>query len=54
MAAIFSMKDIRKGLYADPDIYSGDVVVVGDSAVRRVFRDIVQTAPFIAVFRPFG
>ncbi len=53
-AAIFDLKDIRLGRYEDPVIRHGDVVVVGNSAVRRIFRDIVQTAPFVAVFRPFG
>lgn len=54
MAAIFNMRDIRTGKYADPEIYPNDVIVVGNSPVRRLFRDIVQTAPFVAVFRPFN
>ncbi len=53
-AAIFDLNDIRKGIYGDPVIRHGDVIVVGNSSVRRLFRDIVQTAPFVAVFRPFG
>ena len=53
-AAIFRLRDIRRGLYADPEIYAGDTIIVGESGVRRAFRDIVQTAPFVAVFRPFG
>lgn len=54
MAAIFDIQDIRRGAYADPLIYPNDVVVVGTSQVRRIFRDIIQIAPFVAVFRPFG
>lgn len=54
MAAIFDLEDIRLGKYEDPKIYPNDVIVVGSSSVRRAFRDIIQTAPFIAVFRPFG
>jgi polysaccharide export outer membrane protein len=53
-AAIFSIKDIRNGVYADPEIFPNDTVIVGESSFRRLFRDIVQTSPFIAVFRPFG
>lgn len=53
-AAIFDVQDIRLGKYEDPQIYPNDVIVVGSSSVRRLFRDIIQTAPFIAVFRPFG
>jgi polysaccharide biosynthesis/export protein len=54
MAAIFDVQDIRLGKYDDPQIYPNDVIVVGSSSVRRLFRDIIQIAPFIAVFRPFG
>lgn len=54
MAAIFDIRDIRRGLYDDPLIYPNDTVVVGTSPVRRIFRDIIQIAPFVAVFRPFG
>ena len=53
-AALFNLKDIRKGRYEDPEIYPNDTIIVGESAVRRVFRDVIQTAPFVAVFRPFG
>lgn len=54
MAAIFDLRDIRGGAYADPILYPNDVVVVGTSQVRRLFRDVIQIAPFVAVFRPFG
>lgn len=53
-AALFNLRDIRKGLYEEPEIYANDTIIVGDSQVRRVFRDVIQTAPFVAVFRPFG
>jgi polysaccharide export outer membrane protein len=50
MAAIFDLQDIRLGKYDDPKIYPNDIVVVGSSSVRRAFRDIIQTAPFIGAF----
>lgn len=53
MAAIFNMTDIRRGRYADPDIYAGDTVVVGGDRVRRIFQDVVSVLPFLTVFRPF-
>ena len=53
-AAVFNLNDIRKGRYDDPEIYPNDVIIVGESSVRRVFKDIVSIAPFVAVFRPFG
>lgn len=45
LAALYSLEAIRKGAYPDPDIYANDVVVVGDSEGRRLFRNFVQVAP---------
>lgn len=48
MAGLYNMTAIRRGLYADPAVYANDVVVVGDSPQRRMFRDFVQVAPLLA------
>lgn len=47
MAAVYSLKAIREGRYGDPDIYTNDVIVVGDSQVRHLFRDLLVAAPLI-------
>jgi len=44
-AALYDLKAIRQGAYADPAIFAGDVVVVGESHARRVFKDLLQTVP---------
>lgn len=44
-AALFNLAAIRRGLYGDPEMYAGDVVVVGESHARRLFRDILAVAP---------
>jgi polysaccharide export outer membrane protein len=46
-AALYNLRAIREGAYADPDIYANDVVVVGDSTSRRLFKDILQVAPLL-------
>lgn len=46
-AALYNLTALRKGAYADPDIYTGDVVVVGDSKARRLFRDILSIVPLL-------
>lgn len=46
-AALYNLAALRKGAYADPDIYTGDVVVVGDSKARRLFRDILSIVPLL-------
>jgi polysaccharide biosynthesis/export protein len=48
MAGLYNVDAIRRGAYADPAIYANDVVVVGDSPVRRRFRDFVSLAPLLA------
>lgn len=47
MAALYNLQAIRNGRYQDPEIFAGDVVMVGNSPGRRLFRDILQAAPLI-------
>ena len=48
MAGLYDLGAIRRGAYVDPPIYANDVVIVGDSPERRLFRDIVSLAPLVA------
>ena len=48
MAALYNIAAIRRGAYDDPAIYANDVVVVGDSPQRRLFRDFVSLSPLLA------
>lgn len=48
MAGLYDISAIRRGAYADPPIYANDVVIIGDSPQRRLFRDFVSLAPLIA------
>ncbi len=52
MGAVFNVANIRRGEAADPVIEGNDLVVVGYSAARRFWRDVVNTAPIFSVFRP--
>ncbi len=47
MAALYNLKSIRRGLYADPEVYANDVVVVGDSSGRRLFLQALQVFPVV-------
>lgn len=42
---IYNLEAIRRGNYADPEIFPNDIVVVGDSLARRQFKDILQIVP---------
>jgi polysaccharide export outer membrane protein len=45
LAALDNLAAIRRGTYSDPAVYAGDVLVVGNSPARRLFRDILQASP---------
>ena len=48
LAGLYNIGAIRRGLYADPEIYANDLIVVGDSPQRRLFRDFIGVAPLLA------
>ncbi|QJB69761.1 polysaccharide biosynthesis/export family protein [Parasphingorhabdus halotolerans] len=47
MAGLFDLKAIRKGNYSDPEVFANDVIMVGDSQARRLFKDILQASPLL-------
>lgn len=47
MAAVYNLRAIREGRYSDPEVFASDVVVVGDSQVRRIFKDVLNAAPLL-------
>jgi polysaccharide export outer membrane protein len=48
MAGLYNVDAIRRGAYDDPAIYANDMIVVGDSPQRRLFRDFVALTPILA------
>lgn len=48
MAGLYNVDAIRRGEYDDPSIYANDVIIVGDSPQRRLFRDLVSVSPILA------
>ena len=47
VAGLYNLDAIRRGAYQDPAIYANDLVIVGDSKERRLFRDFLQIAPLL-------
>ncbi len=47
LAGLYNLKAIRRGNYGDPEVFANDVIVVGDSQARRLFRDLIQASPLI-------
>ena len=54
MAASFDLNSIRDGKMANPAIYADDIVVVDGSALSATWKLVLQSLPFVALFRPFG
>ncbi|RYD93192.1 MAG: polysaccharide export protein [Sphingomonadales bacterium] len=55
MAALYDLRAIRRGAYTDPEVFANDVIVVGDSKARRIFKDVIAgsallTTPLIVLF----
>lgn len=46
-AAMYDLGAIRRGRYPDPPIYANDVIMVGDAASRRLFKDLLATLPAV-------
>lgn len=44
-AALYNLKAISRGRYEDPPIYADDIIVVGDSTARKMFRDGLAILP---------
>jgi polysaccharide export outer membrane protein len=53
MAGSFSLKAIRSGQAADPQLYANDIVVVGENATRRFLKD-AGSFPILNRFLPFA
>ncbi len=47
MIALYNLKDIRRGIYRDPEVFAGDTLLVGASEARRWFKDILTGLPLI-------
>ncbi|MDG5750970.1 polysaccharide export protein [Qipengyuania sp. XHP0211] len=51
MGAVFDLQAIREGKAPDPEILGGDKIVVGFSALKGTYRDLLQAAPLFNIFR---
>lgn len=46
-AALYSLRAIRQGAYQDPEIFPNDVVLVGTSRGRLLFKDFLALIPLL-------
>ena len=52
-AAAFDLTSIRHGQMPDPAVYAGDIIVVDGSSIKATEKQILQSVPFLGLFRPF-
>lgn len=48
LAALYNVDGIRRGAYADPEIYPNDLVMIGDNSSRRLFKDFLTTFSLVS------
>lgn len=53
-AAAFDLASIRHGHAPDPPVYAGDIVIVDGSSIKAAEKQMLQSFPLLAIFRPFG
>lgn len=46
-AALYDLRAVRRGNYADPRIFTDDIILIGDSSARRLFQDFVSIIPLL-------
>ena len=52
MAAAFDLYSIRKGQMEDPEVFSGDIIVVDGSRVKALQNQILMALPVVGIFNP--
>lgn len=52
-AAAFDLTSIRRGENPDPQIYSGDIVVIDGSGLNPTQKQLLNSLPILSIFRPF-
>ncbi len=50
MAAAYSMRDLRSGRIADPQLYGDDIIVVEQSGSKTALRRFLETIPAVGLF----
>lgn len=46
-AGLYDLRAIRRGTYGDPEVFANDIVVVGESKARRLFKDTISALPLL-------
>lgn len=47
MAGLYNITAIRRSAYDDPPVYANDVIIVGNSPQKQVFKNLLAVSPLI-------
>ncbi len=50
MAAVYDLRQVRRGTVENPELYGDDIVVVEQSGSKTMFRRIIESIPVLGVF----
>ena len=53
MAAVYDLRQVRRGTVEDPQLFGDDIVVVEQSGSKTAFRRFIESMPILGVFRWF-
>ena len=51
MAAVYDLREIRKGVVEDPEIYGDDIIMIEQSASKTALRRFIESVPALGIFR---
>lgn len=49
-AAVYSLRELRKGAIDDPQLYGDDMIVVEQSGSKTAFRRLIESIPVLGLF----
>ena len=52
-AAVFDLRQVRRGTIEDPQLYGDDVIVVEQSGSKTAFRRFIESVPALGIFAWF-
>ena len=51
--AVYDLRQVRKGLAEDPQLYGDDIIVVEQAGSKTLYRNIIESMPILGIFRWF-
>jgi polysaccharide biosynthesis/export protein len=52
-ATKFNLDELRSGTIADPQLLTGDFVIVGTSAIKTAINNVLKAVPLASLIKPF-